>query len=219
MTPSTLWNAKIGEIHDRGRDLVPGGLQGLDGDANGTAGIPTNGGDVLDDDAPRLQDLCRPCHPHVQLVAGIRPARVVVEVRVTLAGRTSEQDVDRPDAVPKLCFGPPWRPPERAGEQRRDVLLPDLGRWEVQRVDGGGITVQLDSSLDPDTPTDPSGSLCEAEGQSAAASEEVHDADPRDCSIRSPARVAVRRNLASAVQTGQPSTPRSYGAAGGGVVE
>jgi len=66
--------------------------------------VPKHVRNVLYDHNPGLEDHCRPSQEPMQTVSPIGPSRVVVEVRMTLAGRTTNQYIHVADEFSDPTF-------------------------------------------------------------------------------------------------------------------
>ena len=102
---SALRNAELDEVEHAAGDGVARRLEGRGRDRRRPSSVVAHGGHVLDDDEGRSEYLGRPRGAQVQGIAGVRPPRVVVQVRVTLAGWPCQQEVHLPHLASDLALG------------------------------------------------------------------------------------------------------------------
>ena len=135
---------------------------------------------ILDHHEARPKNLRRPSHPEVQSIFLVDPARVVVQVAVSLARRTADQSVERSD----LCAGDALAECQRGTQITVEQIFDGCGRdpagsGEVLAVDGGRHRFEVDREADLQRPSSFPNRLRDSEGQPAAACEEVHHAERR----------------------------------------
>jgi hypothetical protein len=97
MTPSSLRSPEKCEIHDSMVDDISGSFECLDRHVDDLARVVLDGRDVLDQHERGTEDPRRPCHPRVEGVPRILPPRVIVQVGMPLARRSSDKDIDGAD--------------------------------------------------------------------------------------------------------------------------
>jgi hypothetical protein len=102
---SALRNAEPDEVEDATSDGVAHRLEGRGRDRHDLSFVVAHRGHVLDEEEGRSEYLGRPRRAQVQRIAGVRPPRVVVQVRMTLAGWPCQQEVHLTHLASDLALG------------------------------------------------------------------------------------------------------------------
>lgn len=140
-----------------------------------------DGGDVLDQNHTRAQDLRGTCHPQVEAILGIFASCVVVETAVALAWRTTNQNVQFAHGASDGEFFRGELASEVAVEQRLDRRHLGLRRGKVrlERPDRCSFEVHGQAYVNGEVVR--LRRLGDTEGQAATSGEQINQRE-RPCS-------------------------------------
>jgi hypothetical protein len=105
VTTPALWNTETGEVEHLIGNAVSSGSESYPSRVEDMSDVASHHRHVLDEDYRRHQYLCSPRHARVEFVSIVRASRMVVQVRMTLAGRAADENVDRPDFITHASLG------------------------------------------------------------------------------------------------------------------
>lgn len=175
MAIARLRQAQHAHVEDSPRHIVSGAFKCRTRDGNDVLVVVDDRGHVLDHDRLGREYLCGSRHAGIQSIPGILPTAMVVEVRVSLTGRATDQEVDGAHTVAQRSLGPGQA--SRA-ELRVEQLLywcgPEVVGFEVAFVPVNGRPPRVHSEPDLEGPTGPRGGYRDAERDASRTAEDVN---------------------------------------------
>jgi hypothetical protein len=145
MPTTSLRNAEPNQVQNRCVNGVAHCLEGFDCHVHDTSLVALDSRNVFEDNERRSQDLGRTNRTEVQGIARIATPCVIVEVRVALAWRPCDQDIDISDSLALTTLGPSSRRTQLAIEQLADVRSDKVRVGEIQSIDVRRMGVTIDS--------------------------------------------------------------------------
>nr|WP_052419972.1 hypothetical protein [Hyalangium minutum] len=140
--------------------------------------VSPNALDVFDHQVSRPEHFSGSDHDEIQLVLLVLSASVVVEIRVPLARRTSNEDVDLAHFGSRSLLRSGRRSPDGTVEPRADISsLSSHARPKIEVVDTPNVLVPLHCEPHFEAPPEAAASLGDSEGEPAGAREEVNQPD------------------------------------------
>lgn len=145
--------------------------------------VVDDGTHVFNEHHFRLEELDRPDHAQVQAVPGVIATCVVVEIRMPLARRSRNEDIDWADRFSKSSPGSTRTIAQITGQNVVDVgQTRDVGREaKVVAIDANCVRRVVDRQANVESPSIETGSLPNAESEAATSAEQI---DKADCAAR-----------------------------------
>ena len=193
-----LGDAHFIDAHDAEVDSVAEPLQVARRKVKNVAGVAFEAGNVLHDDCGRFDDLGGAHHLQVERVLGVAAARVIVQVRMPLARRTANEEIDISEQSLRSPFFQREPFVGRAIEPLFDrARVAPISRVEVASVRRGDEFAPLDGEPNVATATKAAGSFDRAQRHSPASCEEVDKTDTTATPFGGARRLAKERSVVS----------------------